>query len=65
MSVELVKSLQNNQAGSDNGHLTTDGPTSPIEYLTNVIIPEIRKLEEASANDKVQTVKIIKYLYKK
>lgn len=52
LSVELVKSLQNNQAGSDNGHLTTDGPTSPIEYLINVIIPEIRKLEEASANDK-------------
>lgn len=52
LSVELVKSLQHNQAGNENGHLTTDGPTSPIEYLTNVIIPEIRKLEETVANDK-------------
>ncbi|KAJ8318013.1 hypothetical protein KUTeg_003104 [Tegillarca granosa] len=53
LSVELVKSLQHNQAGNENGHLTTDGPTSPIEYLTNVIIPEIRKLEETVANDKL------------
>ncbi|KAJ8319096.1 hypothetical protein KUTeg_004187 [Tegillarca granosa] len=52
LSVELLKSLQHNQAGNENGHLTTDGPTSPIEYLTNVIIPEIRKLEETVANDK-------------